>query len=358
MTASPGSYVYENDKLGNRTWRNRYTNTSSSQRYTWDEAGRMFSFCTPSAGAKYIYRADGMRVEKVEGLSLNWIPPTSEEEDSESSGYYDSIWATNKPTTRYYYDGQMCMEDDYTAPSTFTKRKYGIGARGIDFIENWSNSTTIASTKFPIYDCHGNMIATIVRPSSGSATLADTRYFDAWGSPSNSGGPKQKYCASLGHAQDDESGLIYMRARYYEPGSGRFISQDPYFQGFNWYVYSPNNPITYVDSSGKSWEELFELVAHLFEAGHGGFGVGQNARIVWDHPSASNVGKFFLALYLDMLESGTISLCVAALISAVCVPGVGLVTIVICSALALALLYVGYLAEEGTNEALLPRSEP
>gem|GEM_PF-6689855 len=36
------------------------------------------------------------------------------------------------------------------------------------------------------------------------------------------------YCANLGHKQDDESGLIYIRARYYEPGSGRFISQDTY----------------------------------------------------------------------------------------------------------------------------------
>ena len=218
MTASPkpssGTYSYTNDILGNRTWRDPGQNVATSQRYTWDEVGRMFSFCTPSSGAKYIYRSDGMRAEKVEGLSLNWIPPTSEEEDSESSGYYDSIWATNKPTTRYYYDGQMCIEDDYTAPSIFTKRKYGIGARGIDFIENWSNSTTIVSTQFPIYDCHGNMIATFERPTS-SPTLGNTRYFDVWGSPTNSGGPKQKFCANLGHAQDDESGLIYIRARYY-----------------------------------------------------------------------------------------------------------------------------------------------
>lgn len=257
MTESPGSHLYLNDILGNRTWRDWSSSNSSAQRYTWDEVGRMFSFCTPSSGAKYIYRADGMRVEKVEGLSLNWIPPSSDEEDAESSGYYDSIWATNKPTTRYYYDGQMCMEDDYTAPSTFTKRKYGIGARGIDFIENWSNSTTIASTQFPIYDCHGNMIATIVRPSSGSATLADTRYFDAWGSPSNSSGPKQKYCANLGHAQDDESGLIYMRARYYEPSTGRFVSEDPSKAGKNWLIYCGDCPTSFVDPSGRDMTAIF-----------------------------------------------------------------------------------------------------
>ncbi len=42
----------------------------------------------------------------------------------------------------------------------------------------------------------------------------------------NAGDPKLRYCANLGHNQDDESGLIYMRARYYEPASGRFVSED------------------------------------------------------------------------------------------------------------------------------------
>lgn len=160
--------------------------------------------------------------------------------------------------------GDASVEDDYTAPSTFTKRKYGIGARGVDFIENWSNSTTIASTQFPIYDCHGNMIATFERPTS-TPTLGNTRYFDAWGNPSNTGGPKQRYCASLGHVQDDESGLNYMRARYYEPGTGRFVSEDRCRQGLNWSAYAGCDPINFSDSSGNAtgWDGLLQLMAMI-----------------------------------------------------------------------------------------------
>jgi RHS repeat-associated protein len=49
--------------------------------------------------------------------------------------------------------------------------------------------------------------------------------FLAWGALRSGGGAdKGKHCANLGHKQDDESGLVYMRARYYEPTSGRFVT--------------------------------------------------------------------------------------------------------------------------------------
>ncbi len=67
----------------------------------------------------------------------------------------------------------------------------------------------------------------------------------------SSGDPKGRYCANLGHKMDDESGLITMRARYYDPTSGRFISEDPDMQGNNWFEYAMDQPIWFADSSGK-----------------------------------------------------------------------------------------------------------
>jgi RHS repeat-associated protein len=58
------------------------------------------------------------------------------------------------------------------------------------------------------------------------------------------------YCANLGH-QEDETGFIYMRARYYEPTTGRFISEDPARDGVNWYLYADGNPVNRVDADGK-----------------------------------------------------------------------------------------------------------
>jgi RHS repeat-associated protein len=67
------------------------------------------------------------------------------------------------------------------------------------------------------------------------------------------------YCANLGH-QEDETGLVYMRARSYEPTTGRFVSEDPARDGVNWYLYAGNNPIKYVDPTGMFLDLLLTLL--------------------------------------------------------------------------------------------------
>ncbi|MCL4285719.1 MAG: RHS repeat-associated core domain-containing protein [Fimbriimonadaceae bacterium] len=215
-----------------------------------------------------------MRTDKVEGFNLSWEWTLK----THTSGYYDEIQGQNLPTSRYYYDGQMMVEDDYTVEGQYepvvTVMRYGIGARGIDFMDKRVDDGP--ETKgYPIYDGHGNMIATLGRSeSSPYFGVADLRSYDVWGSVrsgSTTGDPKQRYCANLGHVQDDESGLIYMRARYYEPWSGRFISEDPAHSGGNWNIYCDSDPVNYRDSTGKAKkpdiEAIEELVRRLFREG-------------------------------------------------------------------------------------------
>jgi len=62
-----------------------------------------------------------------------------------------------------------------------------------------------------------------------------------------------------GHEQLDDSGLIHMNGRIYDPEIGRFLSPDPfvqvpeYSQNFNRYSYVLNNPLNTIDPSGFSW---------------------------------------------------------------------------------------------------------
>jgi RHS repeat-associated protein len=56
---------------------------------------------------------------------------------------------------------------------------------------------------------------------------------------------------------DNELGLVYLRARYYDPIIGRFIQEDS-FSGYssdarslNLYVYAWNNPVKYTDFTGQ-----------------------------------------------------------------------------------------------------------
>ena len=59
-----------------------------------------------------------------------------------------------------------------------------------------------------------------------------------------------------GQQQDPENNLYYLRARYYDPATGRFISRDPVKnvitdpQNLNGYSFTRNNPIIYSDPSG------------------------------------------------------------------------------------------------------------
>ena len=56
---------------------------------------------------------------------------------------------------------------------------------------------------------------------------------------------------ALGTGQTSADGLYYLRARYYDPEIGRFLSQDPVPSG-NPYAYVGNNPVRFVDPSGNA----------------------------------------------------------------------------------------------------------
>jgi RHS repeat-associated protein len=53
--------------------------------------------------------------------------------------------------------------------------------------------------------------------------------------------------------ENDGDGLLYYRARYYNPAWGRFVSADPagFDGGINPYVYAGNNPVNLADPSGR-----------------------------------------------------------------------------------------------------------
>ena len=67
--------------------------------------------------------------------------------------------------------------------------------------------------------------------------------------------------------EDDQTGLYYLRARYYNTGIGRFTKEDViYNDGLNLYAYCSSNPVMYADPSGymqcdKSGDHDIEFIS-------------------------------------------------------------------------------------------------
>nr|WP_283243768.1 RHS repeat-associated core domain-containing protein [Guopingia tenuis] len=74
-----------------------------------------------------------------------------------------------------------------------------------------------------------------------------------------------------GSVSDASSGLQYMNARFYQPSTGRFLSQDSYsgnpYDPWTQHLYSycGNNPVNMVDPTGHSMKEL-ELKLRLLKS--------------------------------------------------------------------------------------------
>ncbi len=230
MTASPGA-TYTNDIVGNRL-------TKGSTTYTWDDLSRMTANVTSGTSSNFVYRSNGLRVQKESHTG-----------------------STNSNLVRYRYDGQMGIEDvelnstnGGVSYSVSAITRFALGARGIDAISRTTLSGSMVS--YPLYDTHGNSVGSLSK-SGASWSISDEKTYDVWGGIRSGGSSdnKGRYCASLGHKQDDESGLVYMRARYYDSTSGRFLSQDSKRKSGNWFYYCTNNPVCKVDSDGK--EDFF-----------------------------------------------------------------------------------------------------
>jgi RHS repeat-associated protein len=107
--------------------------------------------------------------------------------------------------------------------------------------------------------------STIKATSQAGAAVHEYRY-NAWGEIQQ--GASEPGYAFTAREWDPEIGLYYYRARYYDPGSGRFAGEDPigFGGGTNFYSYVANNPASRIDPSGLAsipWHKLFHAF-HVF----------------------------------------------------------------------------------------------
>ncbi|MBE7052211.1 MAG: RHS repeat-associated core domain-containing protein [Ruminococcaceae bacterium] len=107
-----------------------------------------------------------------------------------------------------------------------------------------------------IYNGHGDVVMMI----DENGTIKNSYAYDPWGAIVSQSETIENSHKYAGEYYDDETGLIYLRARYYDPSTRRFIQEDPARDELNWYVYANNNPIKYVDPSGLRSKEAADKI--------------------------------------------------------------------------------------------------
>lgn len=261
------NYTY--DAFGNRA---TMANTSGTTTYTYDKNNRL----TQSAGITYTYDNNGNLLSKSGTASVTYTfdllgRMTGSMANNISSTYtYDGNGIrTSKTvggvTTNFINDGAYVVGE--VSGDSIVKYTYGLDLISIN------NNGTLG---YYHTDEHGNVSAI----SDKSRNIVANYDFDAFGNETSSTDAyynPMRYCDEY---YDVESGLTYLRARYYDPSIGRFISEDPIKDGTNWYVYCGNNPIAFVDPSG-----LVDVGARTYSATYSGAtitGDGNGATVKWN----------------------------------------------------------------------------
>ena len=129
---------------------------------------------------------------------------------------------------------------------------------GLGLLYEVTETATNSSTLTYHYDCRGSTIA--ITDSSGN--IKERFQYSSYGLLSYRSGATDTpfLCNGRYGVMSDRNGLLYMRARYYNPYICRFINPDPvgFAGGLNWYCYADGNPISLSDPMGL-WAGLDDL---------------------------------------------------------------------------------------------------
>jgi RHS repeat-associated protein len=100
------------------------------------------------------------------------------------------------------------------------------------------------------YEADG--LGSVTSLTDPTGAIAATYTYDSFGFMTASTGSATNWFRYTGRQFDSTGGIYYYRARYYDPMSGRFLSEDPlrFDAAVNFYSYVLNNPSNLRDSLG------------------------------------------------------------------------------------------------------------
>ncbi len=317
---SSESYSY--DKTGNRTIGNingnntnyttnildQYTNLSgstnttntydnngnlrsdSTNTYTYDYNNRLIQVNTWSGIiAQYQYDILGRRTKKVDTIKTESTIYVYNGDNIQSE--YKTLWSGTGSLTlkKNYINGiwtdailaydvdessnqsqiSFCQNRVLPYQSEFTQYGYSNIVNDCNSIQ--SSGSSITTNR---YYYHLNQLWSVIAISNQSGTVVQNYTYDSFGKAyivtGNGTGtiltPVSSYAGNTysnsrlytGREYDKETNLYYLRARYYNTETGKFISRDPVRQSdqVNLYTYVANSPFMGTDRDGRKASQM------------------------------------------------------------------------------------------------------
>ena len=203
-----GSTTYAVNANGNLTGR-------GADVFAYDQANRLKSATVGGTASTYTFDGDGKRASSTVGST----------------------------TTSFVYDvsGKLPMV------LTDGTRKYVYGV-GLVYETDMAGNVQGVS--------HADGLGSVRALTDGSGNLIQTYKTDPFGVPTATQGTSTQPFGFTGE-QADPTGFVYLRARMYDPQTGRFLQRDSVakssvgISGLNRYAYAADNPVTFADPSGR-----------------------------------------------------------------------------------------------------------
>lgn len=203
---------WKHDKNGNRR-------EDGKRIYVYDDENRLIQITRKSDNlvSKYQYDALSRRVVKTVGV----VSPVA---------------------TRFAYDDARIIEEQNNTAATQATYVYG---NYIDEVLNMQRGGVD-------YYYHQNALWSVAAITNAAGVVVEKYAYSDYGCPSLTHSVIGNPWLFTGRQWDEESGVYFYRARYYDCEAGRFLQRDPlgYVDGMNLYEFVRSTPLNLVDPFG------------------------------------------------------------------------------------------------------------